>query len=323
MSRTNVTAPHLFTAALKAIGDLCEDGFAQVHSLSGVEALMAHSAIEQAAVGQKTSPFFRSFVPFRKQMVALLADSYRLYFRLTLAHPNQTGDAPDEWAWTQLQPAVYAALEWMREWYILACEGENQSVRHVGQIEFVPGGTGSLSISTVAPAFLPPTAWRAPAWLFVLSPLVGVGPLKQHHVPAGNSEDRLGESHTRLILNGARRVFLWDLESAIGTVMKEEIAAAGAIRSEEVNAPIRGPIKRKGWEQRVKLYGVIKKVLSDNPNLQGMKFCAELDKRHAPPLFDWKKSREWPEDLTWKEAWRDKKLKTKIRRVRQEAKKAN
>jgi hypothetical protein len=81
----------------------------------------------------------------------------------------------------------------------------------------------------------------------------------------------------------------------------------------------RKQIKRTGWEQKLKLYNVIQKILSRNPRLQGMKFCAELDKRHAPPLYDWTKRGEWRNGLTWKEAWNDRPLRRKIRRVRQEA----
>jgi hypothetical protein len=84
----------------------------------------------------------------------------------------------------------------------------------------------------------------------------------------------------------------------------------------------RGPNKRKGWEQREKLYRAIREVLTRNPSLQGMKFCAELDKRHAPPLYDWMKLGQWRDGLTWKEAWNDPDLCPKIRRVRQEAMKS-
>jgi hypothetical protein len=84
----------------------------------------------------------------------------------------------------------------------------------------------------------------------------------------------------------------------------------------------RGPNKRKGWEQREKLYGAIREILTRNPSLQGMKFCAELDKRHAPPLYDWMKLGQWPDGLTWKEAWNNPDLLPKIRRVRQEAMKS-
>lgn len=77
--------------------------------------------------------------------------------------------------------------------------------------------------------------------------------------------------------------------------------------------------KRKGWEQKLKLYNAIQNILDRNPSLEGIEFCAELDKRHAPPLYDWVKTREWREGFTWKEAWKDRKLRRKIRRVRQEA----
>jgi hypothetical protein len=53
-----------------------------------------------------------------------------------------------------------------------------------------------------------------------------------------------------------------------------------------------------------------------------MKFCAELDSRHALPLSDWVESKEWKPGLTWKEAWTNPKLRRKIRRVRQEAQRA-
>jgi hypothetical protein len=79
--------------------------------------------------------------------------------------------------------------------------------------------------------------------------------------------------------------------------------------------------KRKGWERKLKLYSAVQNTLKRNPSLQGIEFCAELDKRHAPPLYDWVRSGEWQEGLTWKEAWADARLRRKIRRVRQEAQK--
>lgn len=84
-------------------------------------------------------------------------------------------------------------------------------------------------------------------------------------------------------------------------------------------AQAKKPNERKGWEQRLKLYGAIRKILTASPGLQGIPFCAELDKRHALPLYDWIKSGEWPDGLTWKEAWRNPTLRRRIRRVRQEA----
>lgn len=323
MTRTNRALLHTLTPALKAIGELFEDGFAQLDSWGKTEALMAHGEIERMPVGNKTSPFFRHFLPLRRDMVVLLADSYRRYFKLALAHVSQAGGDSDKWAQAQLWPAVCVVLVWIRDWYILACDGENQSMRRLASTKFVPGATVSLPIPLSLPPIPPPTSWRAPAWLFAISPVLGVGPLKEQHVPARDSEERLGEAHTRLLLKGARRAFLWDLGAAIGTVRNEETAAAGAVRVEAGNKPGRGPNKRKGWKQRLKLYSAIQKVLSAKPSLEGMEFCAELDKRHAPPLLDWTESGEWRDGLTWKEAWSDMGLRRKIRRVRQEAQRAS
>jgi len=219
--------------ALKAIGELFEDGFAKLNSWGKAEALMVHSEIERMPVAQKTSPFFRHFVPLRKEMVALLADSYRRCFKLALAHVSQTGRDPDKWAQGHLWPAVCVVLDWIRDWYILACDGENQSVRRLGSMPFVPGQTVSLSIPTTLPPFPLPTSWRAPAWLFGVSIAhYGIGFLKKQHVPARDSGEKLGEAHTRLLLKGARKVFLWELGAAIETVRNEEIVAAGAVPAE-------------------------------------------------------------------------------------------
>jgi predicted DNA-binding protein YlxM (UPF0122 family) len=229
MTRVNNAPLTTFTSALKAIVALWEDGYAKLDHLSDSEGFRACLDIRELHFGQKTAAFFRYFVPLRKQMVALLAESYRRYFRLALAHAKQTGGDPDQWARSQLQPAMSAALQWIRDWYILACDGENQKVWHLGSFEFVPGQISSLPIPTRIPPFFPPTAWRAPAWLFVVSKsLAGVGPLKDQHVPRMDSTERLGEAHTRLLLKGARRIFLWELRAAIETVRNEEIVAAGA-----------------------------------------------------------------------------------------------
>ena len=145
--------------------------------------------------------------------------------------------------------------------------------------------------------------------------------LKTSRVPNRESPERLGPGHSRLLLKGAKRVFLWELQKAVGRVTNEEIAAAGALRTETAHAQARRPNKRKGWEKRLKLYGVIRKILTANPTLQGIDFCADLDRRHAQPLHDWVASGEWRTGLTWKEAWREPELRRKIRRVRQEAQK--
>jgi hypothetical protein len=324
MPRTESTQHHIFASALNAIGELCEAGLEGISSLSVVGGITTHSQIGDVGVSHKSGTFFQYFLPLRKNMVVLLAETYRRYFKLALAHASLIGRDPHRWALTQLQPAVRFALQWMRECYILACDGENQTVRREATREFVPGQTVSVPIPIAAPASPPWTSWRAPTWLFGISlPLFGIGLMKQEHVPNVDSTERLGEAHTRLLLKGAKRVLLWDLEAAIETVRREETAAAGAIRVEAANGQRRGPNKRKGWEQKAKLYGVIRTVLSAKPTPQGIKFCAELDKRHAPPLFDWINSGEWRDGLTWKEAWNIFNLRRKIRRVRQEAQKTS
>jgi hypothetical protein len=324
MTHPNHTLPHTFTPALKAIGKLFEDEFAKNNSWGSTEAIMAHGEIGQSPISQKASAFYRHYFPLRKAMVVILADGYRRYFKLSLAHMSQDDGDADDWAQRQLWPSVCVVLNWLRDWYILACNGENQSVRRISTIPFVPGQTVSIPIPLSVPPFLPPAAWRAPTWLFGVSiALFGIGLLKEHHAPPKDTDERLGEAHTRLLLKGGRRVFFWELGAAIERVRNEELASAGAIRVEASNKQERGPNKRKGWRQRLKLYSAIRKVLSANPSLQGMGFCAELDKRHALPLLDWRESGEWREGLTWKEAWRDPDLRRKIRRVRQEAQKTN
>jgi hypothetical protein len=311
------------TPALEAIGKLRDEGFARLQSSSTFEGLIAHDEIEQTSVGGKAVHFYRHFLPLRDGLVTLLADTYRRYFKLALAHPHQAGSDPDKWVWGQLQLAVRVALEWIRDWYILACDGTNQFVRPLGTVERKEEPTALLSIPATVSPFPPPKSWRAPAWLFQVSrTLVGIDRLKTKHIPATDSERKLGAGHTRLLLKGARRVFLWELEAAIKTLRNEEIAAAGAIPAGPMSGQRRGPNKRKGWKQREKLYCAIQQALARNPALQGQDLCAELDKRHAPPLYDWTKSGEWRERLTWREAWQNPILRDRIRRVRQEAQKA-
>ncbi len=132
---------------------------------------------------------------------------------------------------------------------MLACDGENQWVRPIGTIEFVPGHTISLPVPTTAPPFPPPKSWRAPAWLFGISlELVGVGWLKEKHVPERDSEEKLSVAHSRLLIKGARRVVLRLLGAAIETVRNEETAAAGAIPADTVTAQVGEANKRpKHW----------------------------------------------------------------------------
>jgi hypothetical protein len=195
MTGKNLPPRDAFTSALIAIANLLESDFAKLHDVSWTEALAANSEMEQLHFRRKTVPFFRHFVPLRQQMSALLTDAYRRLFKLALANPSQTGNNPDGWAWTQLQPAVDAVLQWIPEWYILACDGQNQSVRHAGSLDFVPAQTASLSIPATVPQVPLSTSWRAPAWLFGISiVLFGIGGLKPQHVPNMDSDERLGET---------------------------------------------------------------------------------------------------------------------------------
>jgi hypothetical protein len=225
------------TPALEAIGNLLGQELNEIFYGWWTDAQSTHTEIEFAPINQKSAVFYRHFLPWRKNLVSLLAGSYRRYFKLALAHPRETGSDPHQWAWRHLQPVVGAGLEWIRDWYILACDGENQFVRHIGSTEYVPGQTVSLSIPTTVPPLPPPKSWRAPAWLFAVSlALVGVGLLKEKHVPATDSNEKLSVAHTRLQLKGARRVFLWELGAAIETVRNEEIIAAGTIPTEHLGA---------------------------------------------------------------------------------------
>jgi hypothetical protein len=320
MAGTHRTAPVIFIAATEAVADIFADDFGQVHDAGVTDAISAHGEIEQAQVVAKSAFFYRRFVPLRNEMVSLLTKAYRGFFKLAIANPRQTGDSPDHWAQIQLQPAIHACLAWIPSWYMLACDGQNQSVWRVGSVPFVPNQTLSFTIPITAPTPPTPALWRAPSWLFQLSgAFFGIGLMKPQHMPARDSEEKLGESYTRLLLKGSRRVFLWQLGDEINRARNEEFAAAGAIRTEGAKADRRGPNKRQGYQERLKLYGCIRAALRANSDLQGIELCAELDKRHAPPLFDWKKRGEWRDGLTWKEAWKDPKLKDRIRRVRQEA----
>lgn len=127
------------TSAQEAVAKLCKDAFAKLDQSSGLQAMSAHSEITRRDIHEKSAAFYRSFVPMRAQMIALLADSHRLYFKLALAHPTQTGGDPGNWAWTQLQPAVFAALEWMCDWYVFACDGESRRMRRIASFPFEPG----------------------------------------------------------------------------------------------------------------------------------------------------------------------------------------
>jgi predicted DNA-binding protein (UPF0251 family) len=236
MTRTRDNPQNNFTPAQEAIGNLLLPKLKGIFSGGWTEALDAHTKIGSASTSHKSSVFYWHYLPLLKNLVSVLADSFRQYFKLALAHPRQTRRDPHLWAWDQLQPAVRASLEWIRDWFILACDGENRFVRRMASTEYTPGQTVSLPIPTTVTRFPQPESWRAPAWLFQVSLAhFGVGLLKTEHVPARDSEERLGAAHTRLLLKGARRVFLRELRTAIETVWNEELAAAGAIPTGQVS----------------------------------------------------------------------------------------
>ena len=112
-------------------------------------------------------------------------------------------------------------------------------------------------------------------------------------------------------------MFLAEVRGAVVRVRDEELAIAGAAQPASVPKTKR-PQHRAGWERKEKLLDVIRGVLQQNPGLEGIDFCAELDRRHAPPLPAWVKSGEW-DGLTFKAAWKRPALRKRIRRVRQEA----
>jgi len=59
----------------------------------------------------------------------------------------------------------------------------------------------------------------------------------------------------------------------LNTVSNEEIAAAAATRAESPMEQRRSPNKRKGWQQREKLYDVIRRCLVSILNSKGSIFA--------------------------------------------------
>jgi hypothetical protein len=245
--------------ALQAIVELFEREFADHQSLSWNEAFEAKFEFTQTPIPRRLMAFHRRFVPLRRQMVEFLSTTYRAFFKVALAHESQIGIDPDVWAQVQLQPAIELVLDWIPEWYVLACDGENESMRHHGSVPYTPLQTVSFSIPLQVDPRPPLKSWRAPVWLFGVSPMFGFQGLKEQHVPAVDSDEKLGKAHTRLLLKGARKVFLWELAAEIQRARNEEIAAASAVYVPSA-VPTRRINKRKGAEQREKLYEVIRKI---------------------------------------------------------------
>ena len=102
-------------------------------------------------------------------------------------------------------------------------------------------------------------------------------------------------SAAKSVTNVVREIIVQERESKTA-----QPSGAGSVT---LGGQTRRTINREGREQRLKLYGAIRNVLKRDPSLQGIEFCAQLDTRHAPPLYDWLKAGQWREGLTWKEAW--------------------
>jgi DNA-directed RNA polymerase specialized sigma24 family protein len=244
--------PHeKFTLALEATRNLLLPALDEILQGGWSAALAANSEIKIRPISQRTGPFHRHLVPLLKDLAALLAGTYRRYFKLALAHPQQSGPDPHEWALHQLDAPVGVTLEWISNWYILACDGSNQYMQLVTSVPFEPGRTVSTSIPLNPTEIVSPESWRAPAWLFAVGPVVGIGRLKQKNVPPRDSEEKLSAAHTRLLLKGARRVFLWKLGAEIETVRNEEVAAAGAIPPPTMTLQTESN-KRKGSKREFK-----------------------------------------------------------------------
>jgi hypothetical protein len=307
------------TLAVEATQKMFWQRFLELQQQSTVQALAVHSEIEVLAIGSKNARFYGRFLPLLMNSAQIFAEAYRRYFKLALANPQECKPSPDEWACIQLRESMGVAFDWLSNWWVLACDGENQHVRLAASVPFVPGENVSVSSPTILTSDSQPrTWWCAPCWTFVVYP-PGINALRKEHMPDTTSDEKLSPAHTRLILKAMRRIFLMKLRMDMDRGRNEEIIAAGTIPTYATLTAKRKPNKRAGWEERLKLYEVIRKILDAKPDLQGIEFCAELDKRHAQPLHDWVEREEWRDGLTWKEAWQISGLKRKIRRVRQEA----
>ena len=253
MKGVNNNSQNDLMVAVEAINNLTAQELGECFDSGQHVAQMAHDEIDLAPIERRPGIFYRQLVLWRRNLVSALSNSYRWYFKLALAHRHETGSYPDQWAWQAIQPAIRFTLEQLHDWYILACDGENQYVQKVssGSISFVPGGTVSIPIS-LSPQPIPSTkSWRAPSWLFQVAPTLGfIRPLKSKHVPDIDSNDKLGAAHSRLVLKLARRVLLWELGASIDKVRNEEIATASATPSQAVDAGATGTAehrKPKNW----------------------------------------------------------------------------
>jgi hypothetical protein len=218
-----------FASALDAIRNLYQRDFDDTLSAGQFAAMAAHHEIRATPTNQKTAPFYRRFLPWRERLVSVLVDKYRRCFKLALAHPRRVEGNAHKWAQEQLERALEASTKGILEWYVLACDGANEHVQPVGTIEFAANETSGMSL-LAGPSPGLSTSWHAPAWLFEVSlESVGIGPQNPNHLPKTDSAEHLSDEHTHLLLEGAHRVFIRELEFAIERAQDEEMAAAGAI----------------------------------------------------------------------------------------------
>jgi len=115
-----------FTSALEAISNLLFSELDQIIRGGWSAALAANSEINIRPISQRSGPFHSHLIPLLKDLSSLLASAYRRYFKLALAHPQQSGPDPHDWALHQLNGAVGVTLDWIHNWYILACDGSNR-----------------------------------------------------------------------------------------------------------------------------------------------------------------------------------------------------
>ena len=170
--------------------------FVEFQQESIVRALAVHREIEALAVGSRNARFYAQFMPLLMNSAQILVEAYRRYFRLALASPQECGPNPDEWACNQLREGIGVAFDWLTNWWVLACDGENQHVRLVASIPFVPGEAMSVSIPTsLPPGSKPRTWWCAPCWTFVVYP-PGINVIKTKHVPDTTSDEKLSPALT-------------------------------------------------------------------------------------------------------------------------------
>ncbi len=133
--RKNSTPDDKFTSAHEAIGNLLMPELEATLSSGWTAALSANSEIKTRPISQRPGPFHSHLLPLLKHLASLLASGYKRYFKLALAHPQQSGPDPHGWSLLQLETAVGLTLAWIRNWYVLACDG----VEPIASIPFQPG----------------------------------------------------------------------------------------------------------------------------------------------------------------------------------------